>query len=107
MEARLPGVGLGLGGGGGEVLRDAGGARPTGELLACGERVEQEHCGTVCGGQGPGWDAGAGLWGGLGPGGMQAGSGGEEVWAEPGAGGVRDAAAPGAGPGGAPDRAWP
>ena len=32
------------------MLGDAGGARPGGELLACGERVEQEHCGTECGG---------------------------------------------------------
>ena len=56
--------------------------------------------------QGPEWDAGAGLWGGLSAGGMQAGSGDEGVWAEPGAGGVRDAAAQGAGRDGAPGRAW-
>ena len=106
MEAHLPGVRLDLGDGGGEMLRDAGGARPAGELLACGERVEQEHCGTVCGGQGPGWDAGAGLWGGLSAGGMRAGSDDVEAWAEPGAGGARDAAAQGAGREGAPGQTW-
>ena len=57
--------------------------------------------------QGPGWSAGAGLWGGLGAGGVQAGSGAEEVWAEPGEGGVRDVAARGVDPGGALGRDWP
>ena len=47
--------------------------------------------------QGPGWVAGAGLWGGLDAGGVQAGSGAEEVWAEPGEGGARDVATWGAG----------
>ena len=56
--------------------------------------------------QGPGWDAGAGLWGGPSAGGMQARSGDVGMRAEPGAGGVRDAAVQRAGRGGVPDRNW-
>ena len=56
--------------------------------------------------QGPDWDAGAGLWGGLSAGGMQARSGDVEAWAEPGAGGVRDDTTRGADPGDALGRDW-
>ena len=56
--------------------------------------------------QGPKWDAGAGLWGGLSAGGMQAGSGDVELWAEPGAGGVQDYTTRGADPGDALGRDW-
>ena len=45
--------------------------------------------------------------GGLDAGGVQAGSGAEEVWAEPGEGGARDVAAWGVDPGGALSRGWP
>ena len=63
--------------------------------------------GRGAGDAGAGWSAGAGLWGGLDAGGVQAGSGAEEVWAEPGEGGVRDVAARGMDPGGALGRDWP
>ena len=86
------------GGGAGRVARQGPTAGP---LTPCspGARVQAV--------QGPEWSAGAGLWGGLDAGGVQAGSGAEEVWAEPGEGGARDVAAWGADPGGAPSRGWP
>ena len=58
-------------------------------------------------GQGPEWSAGAGLWGGLDAGEIQAGSGAEEVWAEPGERGVQSVATWGVDPGGAPSCGWP
>ena len=71
------------GGGAGRVARQGLTAGP---LTPCspGARVQAV--------QGPGWSAGAGLWGGPDAGEVQAGSGAEEVWAEPGEGGARDVA---------------
>ena len=58
-------------------------------------------------GQGPEWSAGAGLWGGPDAGEVQAGSGAEEVWAEPGERGAQSVATWGVDPGGAPSCGWP